>query len=68
MFIEVSKGELPTTPFGRTSEPASIDDSQLVARIIAAYKTSLSTTDQPSESFWDGAFAEQKRDVHEALI
>lgn len=35
---EVANLELPATPFGKTSEPPVVDDSQLVVRLIAAIK------------------------------
>jgi hypothetical protein len=68
IFIEVTNAELPATPFGKTTGPASVDDSQLVARIIAAYQASIAIPAEVSESFWDGVFAEQRRDVHKALV
>ncbi len=73
LFIEVSRGEvsrgdLPAAPFGITLEPGPIDDSELVRRIIAAYRACTMKPAEPSGSFWDGIFAEQKHDVHEALI
>lgn len=68
IFIEVANAELPATPFGRTSEPSAVEDSQLVARIIAAYRASIAIPAEASESFWDGVFAEQRRDVREALV
>jgi SAM-dependent methyltransferase len=43
------------------------DDGALVERIIAAYERSVGVTQQ-SESFWDNAFFNLKRDVHDALM
>jgi hypothetical protein len=65
---EVANLELPATPFGKTSEPPVVDDSQLVVRLIAAYQASTAIPAEASESFWDNGFAEQRRDVREALV
>ena len=68
-FIETENHEMPETPFARTPAPAvEVDDTDLVARIIAAYRLSVGTMGGPSESLWEGAFFELKRDVHDALI
>ena len=47
-------------------EPVEDDHDALLARIIAAYKSSVAVTRQ-SDSFWDNAFFNLKRDVHDAL-
>jgi hypothetical protein len=67
-YVEVANAELPDTPFGRTLAPPTVDDHDLVARIVSAYQASNASADRPSESFWDVGYAEQKRDIHEALL
>jgi protein-L-isoaspartate O-methyltransferase len=51
------------------SLPQSVEDDHgaLLERIIAAYKQSVGVTQQ-SDSFWDNAFFDRKRDVHDALM
>jgi hypothetical protein len=63
-FIETENLEMPETPFARTPAPAvEVDDTDLVARIIAAYRLSVAAIGSPSESLWEGAFFELKRDA-----
>jgi hypothetical protein len=47
--------------------PTAEDDGALVERIIAAYQTSVGVT-QRSDSFWDNAFFNRKREIHDALV
>ena len=55
-------------PTAVTPAPAVEDDEgALVDRIIAAYAQSVGITPQ-SDSFWDNAFFNLKRDIHDALI
>jgi hypothetical protein len=42
------------------------DHGALVERIIAAYEQSVGVTQQ-SDSFWDNAFFNRKREIHDAL-
>ena len=43
------------------------DHGALVERIIAAYEQSVGVTQQ-SDSFWDNAFFNRKREIHDALM
>lgn len=61
--VDPSAGPTAVTP------PQSVEDDHgaLVERIIAAYEQSVGVTQQ-SDSFWDNAFFNLKRDVHDALM
>jgi hypothetical protein len=63
---ELTRGEVPPTPFGRTEALADVDDRELVSRIVAAYQASTAISPKPSQSMWE-VIAEKKGDVHEAL-
>ena len=47
--------------------PMEDDQGAFVERIIAAYEQSVRFTQQ-SDSFWDNAFFNKKRDIHDALM
>ena len=61
-FIETANATLPATPFGRSSMPELVDPNGLIARIIAAYRTSTGATTVGSASMWDGEFFKMKCD------
>jgi hypothetical protein len=67
-FVETANTALPSTPSARTSSVATVDATEIVARIIAAYRASIATRAGPQGSFWEGTFAEMKQDVHDALV
>jgi hypothetical protein len=50
---ELTHGEVPPTPFGRTEALADIDDRDLVSRIVAAYQASIASSLKPSQSMWE---------------
>jgi hypothetical protein len=61
--------ELPATPLSfAPRRPATDDDRELVARLIAAYRAALETRTCAPGLFWEGWFFDIKRDVHDALI
>ena len=63
---ELTRMQIPPTPFGRTEAPGDVEDRELVSRIVAAYQASTAISLKPSQSMWE-AIAERKGDVLEAL-
>ena len=63
---ELTHGEVPPTPFGRTEALADIDDRDLVSCIVAAYQASIASSMKPSQSMRE-LIAEKKGEVHQAL-
>jgi hypothetical protein len=59
----LSSGPTAVTP----PQPVEDDHGVLMERIIAAYGQAVGATQQ-SDSFWDNAFFNLKRDVHDALL
>ena len=68
VLTEPDNASLPSTPTGETQcLNDGVDDTKIIARIIAAYKLAVAAAPTPSDSLWERSFFDLKRDVHEAL-
>jgi hypothetical protein len=60
---------VPNVAFGQAGAPFPEDDSQLIDRIIRAYRRAIQTPLGNPDSMWlHGPLLERRRDVHEAII
>jgi hypothetical protein len=61
--------EVPDVPFGQSEAPVAGDDSQLIDRIVDAYRLAIQTPLGNPDSMWlHGPLLENRRDIHEAII
>ena len=68
-LVETANFEMPPTPSARTGTPATVEDRNLVARIIASYRmaNTMWAANAPG-SMWNVEFFAKNRDVHEVLV
>ena len=67
-YLETAHHPGLVIPFARATGTPPTGDSETAHRIATAYRKAIATSGAPSVSYWDGAIASLKGDVHAALV